>query len=224
MSLKIKFVTLRLHTAGINSMTIFPICYLAPIEFYSALLASEEAVFELHEYFIKQTYRNRCCIYGANGKLNLIVPVKHTGERTLIKDVKIANETNWKKIHWRSMEAAYRNSAYFEFYEHIFAPVYERRFHFLTDFNFALQEEVLKILGVNMLEGKQVTASYQKELPQGKDSRNSFIPGKHNLFAANSTSYRQVFSGKYGFIPNLSIVDMLFNLGPEAGSYLRATE
>lgn len=197
-------------------MTLLPVYYLAPIEFYAVLTKSSSPVFEVYEHFKKQTYRNRCCIYGANGKLNLVIPIKHTGERTPIKDVKIANENNWQKIHWRSIEAAYRTSSYFEFYEHLFVPYYEQRFEFLADFNFALQEEILKILGVETKIEK--TNSYKKEYP-GKDFRNDFSP-KPPASGLQLPVYPQVFSDKFGFIPGLSIMDLIFNMGNQSLQYL----
>lgn len=200
-------------------MALFPVFYLAPIEYYSVLLKSSSVIFEVIEHFQKQTYRNRCCIYGANGKLNLIIPVKHSGERTFLKDIKITNENNWQKIHWRSFEAAYRTSSYFEFYEHIFAPYYEKKYEFLVDFNFALQEEVLKILEGEIKSEK--TISYEKEYGDAKDFRNYFSPRPGNKNRLLFTEYPQVFSNKFGFIHNLSIMDLIFNQGPEARDYIK---
>lgn len=209
-------------------MALFPIFYLGPVDYYSLLLKSSSPVFEIQEHFVKQTYRNRCCIYGANGKLNLVIPVRHTGERTPMKDAKIANEAGWQKIHWRSMEAAYRTSSYFEFYEHIFAPYYEKQFDFLLDFNVALMEEVLKILDAHPQPSlKDTTASYQKENSKAKDYRNYF-PVKNStdkkILSGGETPgeipYPQVFSAKYGFLPRLSIIDLIFNAGNSSYQYL----
>lgn len=214
-------------------MTLFPVFYFAPAEYYSLLLKSDAPLFEIREHFIKQTYRNRCCIYGANGKLDLIIPVRHTGERTLMKEAKIANETNWQKIHWRSVEAAYRTSSYFEYYEHIFAPYYERQFDFLLDFNFALMEEILKILTASSATPKgeseagkilsMRTEAYKKNYPEDSDLRNHFSPKRafhSNGKNSEEVTYPQVFSGKFGFIPDLSIIDLIFNMGSSSSNYL----
>ncbi len=205
-------------------VNILPVFYLAPIEYYSVLLKSSSVIFEINEHFEKQTYRNRCEIYGANGKLKLIIPVKHTGERTLVKDVRIANENNWQKIHWKSIESAYRTSSYFEFYEHIFVPFYEQKFNFLIDFNIELQNEILKIMEAEIKIEK--TNSYQKNYSDEKDLRNYFNPKSeirpvpHSSGNLKYKNYPQVFSDKFGFISNLSILDLIFNTGPQTKDYL----
>lgn len=194
---------------------VLPVCYLPPVDYFVAM-SENPVMFEVHEHFIKQTYRNRCSIYGANGKLNLVIPVQHTGERAKMKDIRIANEIPWKKIHWRSIESAYRTSSYFEFYEPVFAPYYHKQYEFLLDFNLALLKEILKILQMDMIIN--TSDSYQTEYTGMKDSRNYFSP-KNEKHSTEVRPYPQVFSDKYGFIPNLSIVDLIFNAGPGAKSY-----
>ncbi len=214
-------------------MTIFPVFYLPPIEYFSKFLHSEKVIFEVHEHFEKQTYRNRCSIYGANGKLNLIIPIKHQGERTPFKEVKISNENHWQTIHWRSLETAYRTSSFFEYYEHILAPFYEKKFTYLIDFNFALMHEIFKIIefqplrfSIEKTTGIQplpvnITESFLKSYSEAEDLRNIFKTNSHNLNLTKNFEYPQVFSNKHGFITNLSIVDLIFNIGPEAGSFCR---
>ncbi|PCH69462.1 MAG: hypothetical protein COC01_01560 [Bacteroidetes bacterium] len=199
---------------------LLPACYLPPIEYFAYLLKFDKVFFEYHEHFVKQTCRNRCSIYGANGKLNLVVPIQHTGERMKMKDVKISHTENWKKLHWKSLKAAYRSSPFFEFYEDNFQALYEQKFEFLVDLNEAVQNTVLKILGLEINTEK--TTSYQKEHPETLDLRNCFsknMPPYTNHFP----SYTQVFTDKYDFLPNLCIVDLLFNKGPQTIEYLRVT-
>ncbi len=196
--------------------TILPVCYMPPINYFM-VLSKNQVIMEMHEHFVKQTYRNRCCIYGANGKLNLVIPVKHTGDRTKMKEARIANEIPWQKIHWRSIESAYRTSSYFEFYEHRFASYYDRKFEFLVDFNMALLDEIKNILGLKNLP--EYSDSYLAEYKDVQDLRNEFSSKNENMLP-QVPPYPQVFSDKFGFINNLSVVDLLFNTGPGASSYL----
>src|SRR5690606_42130887 len=128
--------------------TILPLCYLPPISWFWAYLQGREGeiLLEKQEHFPKQTYRNRCLIQSPNGRLALSIPVpKGSGEHTAYKDIRISRHQPWQKIHWRSQEAAYRSSAFFEFYEDELAPFYEKRFDFLFDFNEQLRSEERRV-------------------------------------------------------------------------------
>ena len=121
--------------------------YAGNIDYYSSLIASKSAIIDIHEFFRKQSYRNRCVIAGANGPLNLIVPIQRESGKTKVKDIKIDHSQNWKKIHWKSLESAYRTSPYFEYYEHLFYPVYnEDKLKFLVDLNDKMAEIILSCL------------------------------------------------------------------------------
>jgi hypothetical protein len=196
---------------------LLPICYLPPISYFQLIVKAQNVELELHENFVKQSYRNRCEIYGANGKLKLIVPVQHKGERILFKDVKISYAENWQKIHWKSLEAAYRTSPFFEYYEHHFHSFYHNnKIAYLKDLNIALMELLLKLLSIN--KKLMFTDKYSKE-GNFEDYRSKFDKKQlHPL--QNSSKYIQVFENKLGFIENLSIVDLLFNEGPNSLSYL----
>ena len=195
-----------------NNSFLLPTSYLAPIGYYAVLLQNENCEIEQYEHFVKQSIRNRCDIYGANGKLTLSIPKQRkASSKTQIKDIKIAYHHPWQKEHWKSICSAYRSSSYFEFNEDLFIPFYEKRETFLLDFNLKLQEVVFKCLQIN--DTSTLTKSYQKQ-SSTNDFRNSLFEVK------NSPKYHQVFENNCGFIPNLSILDLLFNKGPESADYL----
>ena len=192
--------------------------YFAPLCYYSELLKYQDIVLEQYEYFEKQTYRNRCYIYGANGRLALIIPIEGRKDKVAMKDIRISYHAPWQKIHWKSLEAAYRASPYFEYYMDDFIPYYNKPFTFLLDFNLQLNELILKLLKINKMIG--LTSSYQTGIEfKGVDLRPNYYPGIKP--GTLNPPYTQVFDSKHGFIPDLSIVDLLFNKGPEAVKYLR---
>ncbi|MCD8043505.1 MAG: WbqC family protein [Tannerellaceae bacterium] len=188
--------------------------YLAPIHYYSKLYHYPVVYIEQWENYTKQTYRNRCTIAGANGPLSLSVPIiKPETVKCLTKDIRISDHGNWRHLHWNALVSAYRMSPFFEYYADDFAPFYhEKQFDFLIDFNNTLQELICGLLD---LETEiRYTETYQTEVET--DFREAIRP-KH---APEDPSfylrpYYQVFQKKNGFLPDLSIVDLLFNMGPE---------
>ncbi len=196
---------------------ILPIFYLPPISYFSAFIAFKgEVMIEKHEHFPKQTYRNRALIHSPNGALELIIPVvKGSKEHTKIKDVKISYDHDWQRLHWMSLQTSYRRSAYFEFYEDELAPFYESKPAFLFDWNEALFQMLLKLLKVK--KEYYYTASYE---PAEPDYRQLIHPKKTSVPNAVHP-YFQVFEPRNGFLPDLSVADLLFNQGPDALSYLR---
>ena len=195
-----------------NNSFLLPTSYLAPIGYYAILLQNKNCEIEQYEHFVKQSIRNRCDIYGANGKLTLSIPKQRkASSKTQIKDIKIAYHHPWQKEHWKSISSAYRSSAYFEFYEDLFAPLYQIKVIYLSDFNLKLQEVIFKCLQTK--DTSILTQSYQKQ-SISNDYRNATFQIK------NQTKYHQVFENNCGFIANLSIIDLLFNLGPESADYL----
>ncbi|MEO6882535.1 MAG: WbqC family protein [Bacteroidia bacterium] len=193
--------------------------YLPPIAFFKILTEHPSVSMEAFEHFPKQTYRNRCEIYGANGLLSLSIPIEKNSIRTLTKDIRIAYDHNWQHLHWRSMQSAYRRSPFFEFYEDDFAPFYRSQKNiFLKDYNDEFLILLFKLLKIN--PSIKNTIAYEKNYESVLDFRNKITPRKSaEPFVYKAKTYTQVFESKHGFIPNLSIVDLLFNQGPKATEY-----
>jgi len=199
---------------------LFPCFYLPPIEAIAEMTRGndQEVCIERFEHFPKQTYRNRATIYSPNGKLDLIIPVvKGSKVHTVIKDVRISYESNWQRLHWMSLQTSYRRSAYFEFYEDDFAPFYEKKYPFLFDFNMELMTMLFRLLKIK--QTWTFTTSYSAAPSNILDFRSSIHP-KGKTIESMPKSYFQVFEPKHGFIPNLSVVDLLFNQGPHSLAFL----
>lgn len=190
--------------------------YLGNIDYYSILNQNSEIEIDIFEHFQKQSYRNRSVIHGANGTLNLIVPLVKRGIRTKVKDVVIDNSQRWQILHWRSLESAYRSSPYFEFYEDDLKPFYRREFTSLVEFNAEIQAKVIELLGIDVKLTN--TKSYEKQ--EGIDYRVTLTPQKEASSFFQEEPYTQVFSDRHGFLLNLSILDLLFNEGPNAVNFL----
>lgn len=206
---------------------IVPTTYFGPIYLFSKILNAQEIGVEQYDTYMKQTYRNRCTILGANGMLSLSIPVvKTNGTKTLVKDVHIDYSTRWQSNHWRSICSAYNSSPFFEYYSDEFAPFYEKNFKYLIDFNNRILEMILDLLG---MKNKSVytTNAYQKTIEDAIDFRDVITPKKDYLGADHMfilEPYTQTFDEKMEFVPNLSIVDLLCNKGPESLSYLQRTQ
>ncbi len=194
--------------------------YFGSISQYAVIAQSDSIIFENEDNYQKQTYRSRNYIYGANGKLLLTIPIKHTGDKQnnkqLYKDVKIENEFKWQLLHWKSIESAYRTSPFFEYYEDEMIHLFEKRKNFLLDFNYECMEVIQDCLQLDISYTKTLT--YQKEVETVIDLRTLVNAKKEKQYELSS--YIQVFSNKYGFISNLSILDLLFNEGTNALTYL----
>ena len=192
--------------------------YSGNIQYYSILSNFGEVYLEQYAHYIKQTYRNRCQILTANGVMNLTIPVdKVSGTKVLDKDVRISN-TDWQRVHWAAIESAYNNSPFFLYYSDDIKPLYEKKFDFLLDFNFQLQEIIVSLIGLNTkltltnlyLDSNELDFR-EKLSPKYKGDNLNFI----------AKPYYQVFKEKYGFVENLSIYDLLFNMGNESILILR---
>jgi hypothetical protein len=192
--------------------------YLPPIAYINECLDHDRIIIEAYESYPKQTFRNHCVIAGPNGKQQLTIPVrKVNGNHTLTKDIRICNEQSWQKMHWRSIETAYNNSPFFLYYRDYFEPFFNKRYDFLLDLNTQLLETVFLILRAEMIV--EATDNFEKN-PDGVIDYRNETDFKIACTGFAFTPYTQVFENRYTFIPNLSIIDLIFNLGPEAGEYL----
>lgn len=187
--------------------------YLAPVQYYCKLLDFPRVLIEREENYLKQTYRNRCVIAAANGSLSLSIPIeKPETLKCLTKDIRVSDHGNWRHLHWNALVSAYRTSPFFEYYEDDFAPFYEKKYGFLFDFNEELRRLVCSLLAIET--DVSYTTRYEPEAAH--DFRGSISPKTKAADAAfNPVPYYQVFKDKSGFLPNLSIADLLFNMGPE---------
>ncbi|MCH2194902.1 WbqC family protein [Kordia sp.] len=192
--------------------------YFPSIAHYVLFAKAEGLVYEMEDNFQKQTYRNRTYIYGANGKLMLNVPVRHSkiDKHQKYKEIQIANETAWQRLHWKSLESAYRTSPYFEYYEDELQPLFEKKYTSLIDLNFDTIQVINDCLQLDIPISK--TKEYQSIVEGIQDCR-KLVDVKKEPDHGFET-YTQVFESKHGFIANLSILDLLFSEGPNALTYL----
>lgn len=188
--------------------------YLAPIEYYVAMIKADEVFLEACEHYEKQSYRNRCNIIGANGRLALTIPVeKSTNGRQKTIDVRISEHSDWQINHWRSIESAYNSTPFFEYYKDDLLPFYEKKWRFLFDFNLEIQTKIIELLDIELVCNK--THEYKQFLIDGMDFRETIHPKKVDLNLVINPYY-QVFEQRFGFCSNLSIIDLLFNMGNES--------
>ncbi len=193
--------------------------YLAPIEYYTKLYAHHTAMIEQYDHYMKQTYRNRCTIAAPDGPLALTVPViKPDTPKCIMRDIRISDHGNWRHLHWNAIESAYNHTPFFEYYKDDFRPFYERKYEFLMDFNEELCQLICSL--IDLQPCMQRTQSYQIDFQPGEvDFRERIHPKKDYTLedaAFRPEPYYQVFQEKLGFLPNLSIIDLLFNMGPES--------
>lgn len=205
-----------------NDGIILSSAYLPPVSWFRAAMPAQDVFIEAHETYPRQTYRNRCRVMSANGIIALSVPVKKTsGEKKKIKDIEIFYDEPWQRLHWRTIDAAYSNSPFYLYYKDSLFPFYEKKYRFLLDFNILICETIFKLLGDS--PSLQLTTTYKHEPEACTDLRNAFSP-KVGAVSSNFKAYHQVFEERHGFIPDLSIIDLLFNEGPAAGEYLQKSE
>jgi len=198
-------------------MTLFTTAYFPSISYMARFLIEDAPVIEIWETYHKQTYRNRCRVMTANGVESLSVPVvKVNGNHTMTKDVAISTIEPWQHIHSRCLESAYKASPYFDHYYDYLRPIFEGHFDRLIDLNDAALQAVLKMLKTK----KEIahTTDYVREAEN--DLREAFSP-KKNVDVSLFPTYYQVFSEKFPFAPDLSVLDLIFNEGPEAVEYLK---
>jgi hypothetical protein len=198
---------------------LIPSSYLPPVAYVSRVAASETAWIDGKEHFIKQTIRNRCHILSPNGIQPLIIPVIHNDRsHQQMESVSISNDHPWQRQHWRSILAAYRRSAYFEFYADEFEPFYLQKHESLLQFNTEILMLILKLTGINArIRFSEKFDPYGETSPH--DLRAAFNTGTP-IISPDQRKYPQVFESKFGFTPGLSIIDLLFSLGPATREHL----
>ena len=194
---------------------IFPAFYFGPVSYFAELLKADEYRFEANENFPKQTYRNRCYIQGANGKLRLAIPTQHNGARVM-KDIQVSDDHNWQKEHYKSLVSAYKSSPYFEFYEDDLIPIFEKKEKYLLDLNLKTIEFISSKLKLDLKFS--LTEKYET-FDDSIDFRNSFNAKVEPV--GDFPKYFQVFDEKFDFMPDLSILDLLCNEGPKSATYLK---
>lgn len=190
---------------------IFPTAYLPSIEYVSLFLKTEDASIELFETYQKQSCRTRTNVMTANGIQTLTIPViKINGNHTLTKDIEISYKESWQQIHLRCLESAYRKSAYFDYYFPYFEKIYKQKFNTLVELNDFCLKTILKIMKAK--KDYSFTTDFERIVDEN-DYRISLSKGTNKI---EMKPYYQVFADRHGFIPNLSIVDLLFNEGPNS--------
>lgn len=193
--------------------------YFPSISHFAAMAHSENITFEIEDNFQKQTNRNRAYIYSPNGIQLLNIPVKHSKEsHQKTKDIRIETEFDWQKQHFKSLEAAYRSSPFFEFFEDDLRPFFEKKHKFLLDLNFEALEVMSKCLRMKMTYTTTTEYFHEVDTALITDYR-TLVNGKKDFSIFEN--YTQVFDDKHGFINNLSVLDLLFNEGKYAMDYLK---
>lgn len=194
--------------------------YLAPVPLYVHLYAADRLVIDDVSPFVKQTYRSRAAIASESGAQQLTIPVVHDGGRVAMRDVRISEHGNWRHQHWNAIVSAYRKSPFFEYYADDFAHFYEEKDGFLMDFNLRLHGVVSELLGLE--RGVEFLSARDVDAAAVSDLRNIAEPKVlASMQGVSELPYYQVFAQRNGFIPSLSIVDLLFNTGPEGLLLLR---
>ena len=192
--------------------------YFGPVQWYQKLHRADVVQIEKWESFIKQTYRNRCLIATTNGIQALTVPVVRN-ESPLIKDIRISDHGNWRHLHWNALQSAYGESPFFEYYQDDIRPFFEKRWDYLLDFNEAICQKMCELIDIQ--PSIQYSSDFVAEPNNVLDYRLAINP-KHPIPDADfkPKPYYQVYSEKHGFLPNLSVLDLLCNMGPESIFYL----
>lgn len=194
----------------------------APVQYYTKMLMFKNIYIEQYENFIKQTWRNRYTILGGNGVIDLIVPVvKGRGTKILIKDIEISYDTDWQRNHWRTLFSTYNTSPYFEYYIDDLSRFFEIKHRFLFDYNFKINEVICELLE---LENNMILTADFEMIPAGTVNYRECISPKEKTLPDphfQPAPYTQVFSDKLGFTSNLSILDLLFNEGPNSYTLLK---
>ncbi|QMU63901.1 MAG: hypothetical protein GKR88_06060 [Flavobacteriaceae bacterium] len=198
-------------------MSLFIPTYFSPVSQFSEIVRADRVTFETEDNFQKQSYRNRCYIYGANGRQLLNIHVSHTNspERKKTKDTIISGEFPWQRHHYKSLKIAYNSSPFFEFYEDDLMAIFNKKYKFLLDVNLDTFSFFNEALDLNISYAKTTTYIINADVTDFR-----FLANAKQHINDSFKPYVQVFDNKYGFIENLSMLDLLFMEGPNAVSYL----
>lgn len=190
---------------------ILPIAYFGNLAYFWCFVKSDKVIIDLNETYIKQSFRNRAEIYGANGKLDLSIPViRPHGAKSRTNQIEMSKTEKWRKNHWKSIESAYRRTPFYEFYEEQIKSIIFTEFNTLTELNLALTNHIVNKLGIDC----KIETTNQSPKIEENDFRLAFSPKKEIDF--KSKEYIQTFSDRNPFMDNLSILDLLFNEGPNS--------
>ena len=193
--------------------------YFPNIFSFKTIINSTNILFEVNDHYVKQTLRNRTSIHAANGKLNLSVPVKFSStKKEKYKDIKICYDSNWQKIHLKSIESAYKNSPFYDFFEDYFINFYNKKEKFLVDLNFSSIRLIFEILEKEL--NCNFTNKYLEKYVDLTDYR-TLLTNKNFNEKVNFKNYTQVFQEKNGFIENLSSIDLIFNKGLDFEDFIK---
>lgn len=209
-------MTLQCHT--LNERTaLLQTTYFGPVQWYQKLRRYDQCLIEQYDSYQKQTFRNRCVIATANGMQALTVPVEHGEEKILLKDLRISDHNQWRRVHWNALQSAYSESPFFDYYVDDIRPFFEQKYEFLIDFNETIRQKICELIDF------QPKVTYTTNFLNDHDADfREVISAKHPLPDPDfqPKRYWQVFQHKHGFLPNLSILDLLFCMGPESIFYL----
>lgn len=198
---------------------ILSLAYLPNTQYFSKLLTYENIILEIHDTYQKQSYRNRATILGANGKLDLVIPVKRPqGNNTETRNILIDYDMPWQQTHWKAIVSAYKSSPFFDIFEPELKPFFRKKEKYLLDWNLILLNALLEMTSTKITFTTSTDFIMSPSSDQN-DFRDKIHPKKR--MQAPDTSYKpapyfQVFNDKFGYIPNLSFIDILFNEGPQA--------
>ncbi len=205
------------HHTNSNEV-ILPLSFLPSIDHYCHIVSGSKILFEVHETFPKQTCRNRAVIYTANGTLRLTIPViKPSGNSSKTHEILIDNRTQWNRIHWKAITSAYNKSPFFLYYKDQLEQIFCNPGDVLIEFNMKLISQINVFLKINPLI--EFTSGFRKDYETHPDKRS--CTKDISLTDHILDTYTQVFSDRLPFVPNLSILDLLFNEGPYAVRYLK---